>query len=108
MERGKEARMVACMIEVYCRDHHGKGRQLCPDCQALLDYAKLRLSKCPHGDNKPFCSNCARPCYKPDMKEKIRLVMRYAGPRMLLHHPIVAIRHVVEMRREKGGRAHAG
>ena len=42
------------------------------------------------------------------MKEKIRLVMRYAGPRMLLHHPIVAIRHVVEMRREKGGRAHAG
>ena len=108
MEREKEARTVACMIQVYCRGNHGGGRELCPDCQALLDYARLRLSRCPHGDNKPFCSNCTIHCYKPKMKETIRQVMRYAGPRMLLRHPAVAIRHVVEMRREKGRRAHAG
>ena len=108
MEREKEARTVACMIEVYCRGHHGGGKPLCPDCQALLDYARLRLSKCPHVDSKPFCSSCAIHCYRPDRKEQIRQVMRYAGPRMLLHHPVIAIRHVMEMRREKGRQAHAG
>ena len=76
--------------------------------QALLDYARLRLSKCPHGDSKPFCSSRAIHCYRPDRKEQIRQVMRYAGPRMLLHHPVIAIRHVMEMRREKGRQAHAG
>lgn len=32
------------------------------------------------------------------MKEKIRNVMRYSGPRMILHHPIMAIRHVIDKR----------
>ncbi len=102
MERKKEAATVACMIEVYCRGNHGGKKQLCSDCQALLGYANLRLSKCPHGDNKPFCSNCKIHCYKPDMKENIRLVMRYSGPRMMLYHPIIAVRHLIAMRTEKG------
>ncbi|MDR2525428.1 MAG: nitrous oxide-stimulated promoter family protein, partial [Oscillospiraceae bacterium] len=34
-------------------------------------------------------------CYRADMREKIRAVMRYAGPRMLLHHPVMAIRHFI-------------
>ena len=33
--------------------------------------------------------------------EKIREVMRFSGPRMLFHHPIAAIRHVVESKKEK-------
>mgnify|MGYP001026751939 FL=1 len=107
MKREKEAQTVACMIEIYCRGHHGKGKQLCPECKELLDYANYRLSKCPHGDNKPFCSNCKIHCYKPDMKEKIRLVMRYSGPRMIFHHPIIAVRHLIQMRREKGRNANA-
>ena len=34
-------------------------------------------------------------CYKPDMKEKMREVMRYAGPRMMWYHPIAAIKHLI-------------
>ena len=29
------------------------------------------------------------------MREKIRTVMRYSGPRMLGKHPIAAIRHLI-------------
>ena len=46
-------------------------------------------------ENKTFCSNCRVHCYKPEMREKIREVMRFSGPRMLLCHPILAVWHVV-------------
>ena len=50
---------------------------------------------------KTFCSNCRVHCYKPEMREAIRTVMRYSAPRMLYIHPIAAIRHVVTSRAEK-------
>ncbi len=102
MERAREARTVACMIQVYCRGKHAGKKQLCPQCAVLLEYAHFRLSKCPHGDAKPFCSNCKIHCYQPEKREQIRQVMRYSGPRMLRHHPIIAVRHLIEMKREKG------
>ena len=33
--------------------------------------------------------------YRPEMKERIRMVMRWSGPRMIIYHPIVAIRHLM-------------
>ena len=38
---------------------------------------------------------------KPVMREKIREVMRFSGPRMIYSHPITAIRHVIETKKEK-------
>jgi hypothetical protein len=32
----------------------------------------------------------------PLMRDDIRAVMRYAGPRMLLHHPILAVQHLID------------
>ena len=29
------------------------------------------------------------------MKERIRTVMRWSGPRMMLYHPIAAVRHIL-------------
>ena len=51
-------------------------------------------------ENKTFCSNCKVHCYKPDMREQIRRVMRYSGPRMIKTHPILAIRHLIESKLE--------
>lgn len=34
-------------------------------------------------------------------REKIREVMRFSGPRMIFHHPVAAIRHVIETKKEK-------
>ena len=52
-------------------------------------------------ETKTFCSNCRVHCYKPQMREEIRNVMRFAGPRMLFYHPIMAIRHVITSAKEK-------
>ncbi len=52
-------------------------------------------------EEKTFCSNCTVHCYRPEMRERIRTVMRYAGPRMLFHHPVIAIRHMIESQRER-------
>lgn len=35
------------------------------------------------------------------MREKIRRVMRFSGPRMIFHHPVAAMRHVIETKKEK-------
>jgi hypothetical protein len=99
-KRRREKEMVAQMIALYCKKRHGRKGELCPECQALLDYAQVRSDKCPFMETKTFCSNCRVHCYKPEMREKIREVMRFSGPRMLLVHPGAAIRHVIETKRE--------
>lgn len=99
-KRQREQETVSRMIALYCRKHHG-GRSLCPECAELEAYARRRSEKCPFMETKTFCSNCTVHCYKPDMREKIRAVMRYSGPRMLLHHPVMAIRHLIETKKEK-------
>ncbi len=88
-----EKKTVAAMTRIYCKVEHGAASDLCADCRSLLDYAHLRLTKCPYGDDKPTCVKCPIHCYKPDMKEKIKIVMRRAGPRMLFRHPWLTVLH---------------
>ncbi len=99
-KREREKRLVTQMIALYCRKKHGE-KKLCRECRELSEYARSRSDKCPFMENKTFCSNCRVHCYKPKMREKIRAVMRFSGPRMIFHHPITAIRHVIEVKREK-------
>lgn len=93
---GREQRTVAQMVRLYCRHAEGN-EELCPSCRELLDYAVLRLSRCPHGERKPYCQHCPIHCYRPEMRERMRRVMRYAGPRMLWHHPVAALRHLLRL-----------
>lgn len=99
-KREREKELVSQMIALYCCRKHG-GKALCPDCAALDRYARQRSDKCPFMETKTFCSNCRVHCYKPEMRERIRAVMRFSGPRMIFHHPVTALRHVIETRREK-------
>ncbi len=92
----REEKTVAAMTRIYCRDHHGTKEGLCADCDALLAYARARLAHCPYQERKSTCAKCPIHCYKPEMREKIRGVMRYAGPRMLLRHPLLAVLHLVD------------
>ncbi len=94
-----ERKTIRIMIALYCRDKHGGSNTLCPECQELIDYAELRLDRCPYGNEKPTCAHCPIHCYKPERRDQIREVMRYSGPRMLLKHPILAIRHQLAGRR---------
>lgn len=98
----REWRTVEAMIAITCQDLHGGRRgALCPECLELHEYAHLRLVRCPFGEEKPTCANCKVHCYRPEMREKVRLVMRHAGPKMLLKHPALALLHLwVDSRRE--------
>jgi hypothetical protein len=84
------------MIALTCRDLHGGGRRnLCAACLELRGYAHQRLVRCPFGADKPTCANCRIHCYKPEMRERVRQVMRHAGPRMLVRHPVLALMHLI-------------
>ncbi|WP_278540481.1 nitrous oxide-stimulated promoter family protein [Collinsella intestinalis] len=129
-KREREQEIVSQMIALYCKGNHsahrsvslrergGEMRQmregaalrergsgerwdLCPECAELEAYAHARSERCPFMEEKTFCSNCTVHCYRPEMRERIRTVMRYAGPRMLFHHPVMAIRHMIESQHER-------
>lgn len=100
-KRLREKQIVSQMIALYCRKKHKCKKVLCDDCRSLKKYAEMRIEKCPFMETKTFCSNCKVHCYKAQMREQIRKVMRFSGPRMIIYHPVIAIRHVIESSKEK-------
>lgn len=90
----RENKTAGFMIAMYCRNRHG-GKGLCEKCRELAAYAEQRVAKCPFGEDKPACSQCHIHCYKPAMRAQIGEVMRYAGPKMIYRHPILAVRHLL-------------
>jgi hypothetical protein len=97
----REQKTVEAMIRLYCRANHG-AVHLCAECAGLLEYAGQRLRRCPYGQQKPTCLHCVIHCYRPEMKERIRKVMRYAGPRIMFRHPLLAMRHLIDERLKAG------
>ncbi len=91
----RERDTVRLMIGIFCRGRHG-GRTLCASCAQLAGYAMQRIDRCPFQAAKPTCAKCAVHCYRPAMREAVREVMRYAGPRMALRHPILAFLHLLD------------
>lgn len=93
----REHETFVCMARIYCGHHHVPAANgLCADCEALMQYAERRLEKCPYGADKPTCANCPVHCYKPAPREQAREIMRFAGPRMPLRHPLRALTHVFD------------
>jgi len=92
----REKKTLMTMIALYCRDHHESKDELCSDCGVLQEYALSRLERCQYGPDKPKCSACTTHCYKPAMRDAVRKVMHYAGPRMLVKHPVLALGHTVD------------
>jgi hypothetical protein len=89
----QEKRTIDAMLGIYCQDRHGTRGTLCVDCERLRDYAHGRLDICPFQEEKPVCNRCEVHCYSQAMRERVREVMRYAGPRMPLRHPWLALLH---------------
>ncbi len=96
----REWKTILAMMKIYCHDEHGVARGLCQECQELFEYARVRLERCRFGAEKPTCANCPVHCYLPKRREQVKVIMRYAGPKMLWKHPILAIRHLLDGRRE--------
>lgn len=93
----REKKVIELMIKLYCQKKHGKNRgELCKDCTELLDYAQKRLTYCKFQNDKTTCGRCKIHCYKKDMRMKIKDVMRFSGPRILIYRPIEFIRHLLD------------
>lgn len=92
----REKRTIRHMLAIYCAAHHRHRVGLCQECRELLDYALERIERCPYGGRKPACNACPIHCYRRCEREEIRRVMRYAGPRMLLRHPLLALLHLLD------------
>lgn len=103
----RELETIEAMTRIYCADHHGAPHP-CADCQALMTYASKRLAVCTYGEDKPVCAKCQIHCYGKAMREKVRVVMRYSGPRMILRHPWLALMHVVDKRHVAPPKPNAG
>jgi hypothetical protein len=99
VRRAREQRTVDAMMAMYCAHHHAPRTGFCPECAELSEYARRRLERCVFGDAKPTCANCVVHCYTAVMREKMRVMMRWAGPRMLLKHPVLALHHMLDGRR---------
>jgi len=102
VRRARELRTIEAMMRLYCRGHRHRcegGARLCAECGALFEYATRRLERCVFGDAKPTCANCIVHCYTPEMREQVRVMMRWAGPRMMFRHPILGILHKLDGRR---------
>lgn len=84
----------AAALGVYGR----KPPALCVRCADLVRYAEQRRASCPK-DPKPFCSHCDTHCYSRGMRDRVREVMRYAGPRsMFTRHAFAGVKHLIEGR----------
>ena len=109
----RDQKTLARFVEVYCHGNHsadqrstvdlkshdvtalaGRPIELCPDCSKLLNHALVKREHCPM-DPKPQCKDCPDHCYQPTYREKIRQVMRYSGPRLLLRGRLDYLAHLL-------------
>ncbi|MCL2882497.1 MAG: nitrous oxide-stimulated promoter family protein [Coriobacteriia bacterium] len=100
-KKAKDAELVVRFTEWYCAAHHQDVERpplespgvdagiygtriprLCTACADYARYAEHRTELC-RQQPKPFCAVCKIKCYKPDMAEYSRKVMRYSGPRSI-------------------------
>lgn len=93
-KRQNEIDLIYEMISIYCKKKYKE--DMCEECMKLYEYAKQRIEKCPMMETKTFCSQCKIHCYQKEQREKIKKVMRFSGPRLIFHHPILVIRHGIE------------
>jgi YbgA-like uncharacterized protein len=96
----RERRTIEAMVLDFCRARHAPPAGACEECSGLMEYARRRLERCPFGEQKPTCVNCPIHCYQPKIRDQMKAVMRFSGPRMLLRHPVLALRHWLDAYRE--------
>jgi len=95
----REKQTISAMVNIYCKEKHQQN-ELCDDCKKLLNYAHQRLDVCVFKNNKPACNHCEVHCYSNKMKEKVKAVMIFSGPRMLFKHPVLSFWHMMDTFRQ--------
>ena len=101
IRKKRDSKTIEVMIKIYCHGKHRTRVKFCPECEELLKYAIKRINRCPLKERKTTCAQCSVHCYTSVMREKIRNVMRYSGPRMMYKHPILTLFHLSDRLKPK-------
>lgn len=96
----REYSTIMAMVAIYCESNHDHSDDLCRECHRLLDYAEGKIEICPFGTSKPQCTKCEIHCYSSTVREDVKTVMRFSGPRMLWNHPLKTILHYMDAFRD--------
>ena len=96
----KDVETIRIMTEIYCHAHHNTKEGLCPECEEFYLYSVKRLACSPFGEKKPVCAKCNIHCYGKGYKERAKEIMAFSGPKLLLKHPILSMRHILALFRE--------
>ena len=93
----REKNTIRLMIGIYCRGHHHAKKEVCGTCMVMLHHAMACIDRCPYQkENKPVCGLCPTQCFDADKLRQFKHVMSYAGPRMLMAHPILSMLHCLD------------
>ena len=107
----KDLNLLGQFISLYCKSRHPEHQKtfyicknpkippltnsklnFCTECRDLLDYAIERRIKCPL-DPKPMCKKCPVHCYRKDLREKIKEIMKESGIAMIKRGRLDMIYH---------------
>jgi predicted amidophosphoribosyltransferase len=97
----REKVTILKMVKIYCARFHKPDGELCAECQDLAEYAVECVMRCRYGEDKPACGLCPTNCFSGDSYTRIAAIMRYAGPRMLYKHPLLAFSHIYDAVRRR-------
>jgi len=97
----REKKTVEAMIRIYCKKKHGSELERCISCHALYEYACTKIENCNFIPDKPVCAKCRVHCYRRDMRNKIKEVMRFSGPKMIWWHPILLLQHIWDSKKSE-------
>jgi hypothetical protein len=99
---GREKLTIRSMIQIYCHGRRHATSGICSECEKLLHYATGRIDSCPYqSSGKPACGLCKTNCFSSEMYGRFQTIMRYAGPRMMMRHPILSMAHFFDAVRGK-------
>lgn len=90
----EEKKLMKSMIKLYTKKHYRDNNH--KKFQELYEYSSTKLDKCPFNDKKGQCRNCEIHCYSPKYKDEFKKIMRYSGKYMLLKHPVLTIKHLLD------------
>lgn len=93
----QDLRTLEAMGRMYCKKYHPEAAKdhagLCPQCRETIDVTARRAQACPF-NHEGNCQDCSIKCQRGDAQDRIKAVMAYSAPRMLLAHPVMTFRYL--------------
>ncbi len=93
----KDRQTLEAIGFIYCRAHHldepKDAQGLCPSCREAIEGTLLKTLQCPY-NHAGNCQDCTIHCQRGESQARIKTIMAYAAPRMLLRHPVMTARYL--------------